>query len=138
MYSTKAQDKIDYIKKWAEGIVAGSYDVADTHDELLKVDLFDSSISLGISDLDISYSLEEDEDLLFTANQLLENIDEALKFKSIYVDTSDYLPEMKLFRFTCKTESGVEVTITIDFSESKNCNLEYEDVTTKKAILKCA
>lgn len=134
MYSEKSQEYIDYTKKWANDIVKTSKKMAKIYDKLSKTDILGGDLDIDLCGIDILRDLAGTESLLFISNQILENIEDVVKLKNVNMyDGIDY----KVYGFKCLTEDNVQINIKIDFEESKTCKLEYEDVTTKKAILKC-
>ena len=129
-----SKEHVEYVADWAGRLVAESYKRVKVYEQILALDVMDSSVCVELSAVTVRYGLGHGEDLSYIANQLLENIDESLNFASI-VPTAE--PTFNLFSFNCKTTRGVCVEITVDFSDSGTCHVVYEDVVTKKPVMVC-
>lgn len=134
MYSINGQNAINRAKKWQKEVLSDTYNRVAVYEKIINADILGAMVSIDLLGVDIFRLLEKGEDLSFIANQILENVDDVINFKTVnYADGSEY----SYYGFVCKTSNNVQVNININFSLSENCNVEYEDVTIKKAILKC-
>lgn len=81
----------------------------------------------------ISYQLKKDDRLSYIANQIFEEIDELLHLDGLRFELRE--------EFNCIELNGTykeeRIELSIYYSQSDNCTVEYEDVTVKKAKLIC-
>lgn len=134
MLTEYAQQKLDLYQKHIKRQSNKCYQSIEAYE---KIHMLQNELMITLylfeNNLLINYTLKRTENLEYIANYILEKIEEKLNFS--YVTYEKY-PDYDNFDFICEYKD-IKIRITFDTRHSDNCIVEYEDVVTQKAIMKC-
>ena len=137
MLTEYSQQKLDSFLKSQKKQVSNFYQVIEVYEKIhmLEQELNLNYIFLYGSSISIGYNLKENDTLAYIANYILEKIEEKVEFSKVTFKKWD---DMSNFDFNC-IYNDISVNISFNTSNSKNCVVKYEEITTttKKAIMNC-